>query len=120
VALATHYSLPRAERDRIGQWAALEQLSPQIAQAGLGAGALDRLLAPFAEATLRAFAIAASGEITRRIEHYLAVLRHIPSRTTGRDLIAQGLPPGPGFRERLIAAREHQLNHEATLADPND
>ena len=48
------------------------------------------------------------------------MLRQIPSRTTGRDLIAQGLPPGPGYRERLIEAREQQLNHEATLADPND
>ena len=61
VALAGRYSLPKAERDRIGQWAALEQLGPQIAQAGLGAGSLDRLLAPFDEATLRAWAIAASG-----------------------------------------------------------
>ncbi|HYF64434.1 MAG TPA: hypothetical protein VD886_16540, partial [Herpetosiphonaceae bacterium] len=111
--LAARYALPKAERERIGQWAALEELGPQLAAGGLGAGTLDRLLAPYAEDSLRTFAIAAGGRVARRIERYLAVLRHIPSRTTGRDLIAQGLPPGPGYRERLTAAREDQLNREA-------
>ncbi len=109
-ALATRYSLPKIERAQIADYNQLEALGAQLAQPQLGAGQLDALLAPSDDAALQAFAQASGGIVAERIERYRTVLRPIPSQLSGRDLRAQGVPPGPEYRRLLAEAREKQLD----------
>jgi tRNA nucleotidyltransferase (CCA-adding enzyme) len=110
LALATRYSLPKIEREQIDDYNQLESLRDRLSQPQLSAGKLDALLAPFADAPLQAFAQVSGGMVAERIERYRTVLRPIPSQLSGRDLRAQGLPPGPEYRRLLAQAREKHLD----------
>ena len=113
--LASHYNFPKAERDQLGQWAQLATLHDQLDRATLNDGALDALLAPFADEPLHAFAIAHGGSIAQRINRYRTMVRPIASRITGHDLLAQGIPPGPAYRRILAEARAKQLDEDQGL-----
>jgi tRNA nucleotidyltransferase (CCA-adding enzyme) len=48
---------------------------------------------------------------------YLSMWRHVKSHTTGNDLIARGLPPGPRFGEVLSQLRAAWLDGEVKNAE---
>ncbi|MBA3468287.1 MAG: CBS domain-containing protein [Herpetosiphonaceae bacterium] len=109
-ALGTRYSLPKIERAQIDDYNQLEAHGAELAQPQLSAGELDALLAPYNDLALQALAQVSGGVVAERIERYRTVLRLIPSQLSGRDLRAQGLPPGPEYRRLLAEARAKQLD----------
>jgi tRNA nucleotidyltransferase (CCA-adding enzyme) len=45
---------------------------------------------------------------------YISLWRHVKPRTTGNDLKARGLPPGPRYGEILTRLRAAWLDGEVT------
>jgi len=81
-------------------------------------------LDPYPELAVYAVSLAAAGTAQRTLSEYLGTWRHIRPVTTGHDLKALGVPPGPAYGRilgRLRAARidgvvkdpteEHRLLH---------
>lgn len=75
---------------------------------------LDRL-PPAAVETVRS--CLPSGRAVRLLDQYLESWRHMRPRTTGRDLLARGLPPGPGYRSILRTLRAAWINGDVHELD---
>jgi tRNA nucleotidyltransferase (CCA-adding enzyme) len=59
----------------------------------------------YPELAVYAVSLASSGKRRRTLDEYLAKWRHIRPVTTGHDLKALGLPPGPAYRKILDRLR---------------
>ena len=80
------------------------------------AHAVARALAPCSAEELAA--VAARGPGARRwVERDLAELRPLRLRVRGADLVAAGLPPGPGIRRALERTREARLDARIGAGD---
>lgn len=108
--LGEQFNLPKHERQFTTQIQQMQQLNDALNQADLSDGTLDALLHGMAEPVLRVAAVQASERIAQCINHYLDVLRHVPSATTGDDLKRQGIPPSPIYKALLAEARRRQLD----------
>lgn len=58
-----------------------------------------------------------NSEVKHTLESYVKLLRHIQPYTSGNDLRAMGIPPGPGYREVLEKLRSSWLDGKITSRD---
>jgi tRNA nucleotidyltransferase (CCA-adding enzyme) len=116
--LAARLALAAAERelvvagpDRVARAAALLARESEPP-----AHAVARVLAPCGAEELAATA-ALGGAARRWVERDLTELRPLRLRVRGADLVAAGLPPGPGIRRALERTREARLDGRIAAGD---
>jgi hypothetical protein len=72
------------------------------------------------EVVLLAMVLTSREEVRARLARYLTVLRKVKPDLTGRDLLRQGVPQGPGIAAGLKAALRAKLegadNRETQMA----
>jgi len=88
---------------------ALRGASPSLTAARLNGASLLVLYA--------VYKMQPSPEVQQMIESYVRLLRHIRPYTTGSELQALGVPPGPAYRRILEGLRAAWLDGEITSRD---
>ncbi len=101
------FPVTRDERDSARLVRSFGPVRRRLAQARR-ASTVYRTLAPLPETGVRVMALLERGAAARALRRYLGRLAHVRIDTTGRDLRALGLEPGPRYRrilDRLLDAR---------------
>ena len=116
-ALAERLHAPRALREVTE--AATQLWRTRRTWAGYGPAALTFFLERFPlEAVLAAALLTDDPELRQRLDAFARQWRHVQPLTTGRDLQALGLPPGPLYGQVLRALRAARL--EGRVRTPED
>jgi tRNA nucleotidyltransferase (CCA-adding enzyme) len=77
----------------------------------------DLLMGIRTELKLYMMAATRQESVKRAISHYFVKLRYIKPSVTGEDLKQMGFPPGPMFKDILLAIRNEKLNEKLKTRD---
>ena len=117
-ALALTLKLSNADTHLLREVITLRALIPRLTVPSLKPSALVALLEPFSATALCLLRVAETdGRLHERLDLYRDRLAHVHPVTTGHDLRALGLTPGPAYRAILTQLRTARLDGEAQTDD---
>lgn len=115
--LASRLALTADLREALLACAALRADLPSLAGARPSAvtARLDRVPSlALCAISLQLKSVSVRLSASESVDQYLSRWRHVRPKTTGRDLLARGLPPGPVYQAILRRLREAWLDGEVT------
>ncbi len=110
-AVAGRLGFPKAVTEIVRGAAALYARCAELAQARPSAFTFQVEVYPLASVYALAL-VAEEGNLQDRLQRYAAKWRHVRPHTTGHDLRALGVPPGPRYKQILQTLRAAWLDGE--------